>query len=215
MAFVRVAGAAQSILTQASRAWPNRSTASDGTLGDASHSSRDSDHNPDGNGIVHAADLTHDPAHGVDAHAWAEAVRRRVKAGQERRVTYQISNRRIYSQNSGWNWVAYDGSNPHEHHVHTSVTDGALQDSTAPWFLPAGGLSVADIGDLLDAIRNQGEMTRDAIRNQGERTRDAITTSSQAQTADIRRAVWRGFGKTSKEIDDLEKAVLAEEPETP
>jgi hypothetical protein len=214
MAFVRVAGAAQSILTQASRAWPNRSTASDGTLGDASHSSRDSDHNPDGNGIVHAADLTHDPAHGVDAHAWAEAVRRRVKAGQERRVTYQISNRRIYSANSGWNWVTYSGSNPHEHHVHTSVTDGALQDSTAPWFLPAGGLSVADIGDLLDAIRNQGELTRDSIRNQGEKTREAISDSNSQQTVEIRRSIWRAMGKTKKEIDELEAALTAEEPPT-
>jgi hypothetical protein len=210
MAFVRVAGAAQSILTQASRAWPNRSTASDGTLGDASHSARESDHNPDGNGIVHAADLTHDPAHGVDAHAWAEATRKRVKAGQERRVTYQISNRRIYSENSGWNWIPYSGSNPHEHHVHTSVTDGALQDSTAPWFVPAGGLSVADIGDLMEVIRNQGEMTREAIRNQGERTRDEMGRLSEAQTADLRRVIWRAFGKTAKEIDDLEAAITAD-----
>jgi hypothetical protein len=69
---------------------------------------------------------------------------------------------------------------------------------------------VADIGDLLEAIRNQGEMTRDAIRNQGEKTRDAIAESNKTQTADIRRAVWRGFGKTAKEIDELEAALAAE-----
>jgi hypothetical protein len=206
---VRIARAAQSILDQATALHPQRSTASDGTLGDQLHASRQSDHNPDGNGVVHAADLTHDPAHGMDAHAWAEATRLRCKSGAEKRVTYQISNRRIYSESSGWNWVGYDGSNPHEHHVHTSVTDGPRQDDTSPWFKP-GGLSVADIGDLLEAIRNQGEMTRDAIRNQGEKTRDAIAESNKTQTADIRRAVWRGFGKTAKEIDELEAALAAE-----
>jgi hypothetical protein len=74
---------------------------------------------------------------------------------------------------------------------------------------------MADIGDLLDAIRNQGEMTRDAIRNQGEKTRDAIAQSSATQTADLRRVIWRAFGKTSKEIDELEAALTAEEPPVP
>jgi hypothetical protein len=132
-----------------------------------------------------------------------------VKGGQERRVTYQISNRRIYSASSHWMWVPYDGSNPHEHHVHTSVTDGALENDTSPWFVKKG-LSVAEIRDLLDAIRNQGDLTREVIRNQGEATREAISDSNRLQTVEIRRAIWRGVGKTKQEIDELEAAIAAD-----
>lgn len=210
----RPCNAAAAGLSQATRLWPNRSTASDGVCGDPAHAARESDHNPDSRGLAHAFDLTHDPAHGCDAHAQANAIRLRAKARTERRPKYIISNRRIAQPETNWEWVPYDGENPHEHHAHFSIETPAEND-VSPWYQPAGGLSVADIGDLLDAIRNQGEMTREAIRNQGDKTRDAISISSQAQTADIRRAVWRGFGKTSKEIDDLEKAVLAEEPEPP
>ena len=53
---------------------PNRSKASDGWIGDASHAARKSDHNPnrtpgDGipDGVVCALDITHDPANGCDA----------------------------------------------------------------------------------------------------------------------------------------------------
>ena len=71
---------------------------------------------------------------------------------------------------------------------------------------------MADIGDLLEAIRNQGELTRDAIRNQGEKTREAISVSNREQTAEIRRAIWRAMGKTKQEIDELEAALTGEEP---
>jgi hypothetical protein len=47
---------------------PNRSKASDGTIGDAAHASRASDHNPwvrEGDaGVVTAIDITHDPDDG-------------------------------------------------------------------------------------------------------------------------------------------------------
>jgi hypothetical protein len=210
----RPCNAAAAGLTQATRLWPNRSTASDGTCGDPAHAARESDHNPDSRGLAHAFDLTHDPAHGCDAHAQAEQIRLRAKAGNERRPKYIISNRRIAQPETSWNWVRYDGDNPHEHHAHFSINTSAEND-VSPWYQPAGGLSVADIGDLLDAIRNQGEMTRDAIRNQGEKTRDAIAQSSATQTADLRRVIWRAFGKTSKEIDELEAALTAEEPPVP
>jgi hypothetical protein len=204
-----VAPAAQSILDQASRLWPNRSTASDGTIGDPAHASRESDHNPDSRGIVHAADLTHDPAHGCDAHAQADAIRLRRKAGQEPRLKYVISNRRIASSSTGFNWAAYDGDNPHEHHAHFSVNSGAIENDTSPWFVQRG-LSVADIRDLLEAVRNQGDLTREVIRNQGEMTRDALASVSHAQNVEIRRTIWRSFGKTKAEIDELEAALLAE-----
>lgn len=129
-----VCRAAQSILDQATGLWPNRNRASDGTIGDASHSSRTSDHNPDSRGIVHAADLTHDPAHGCDAHAEADRIRLRARNGQEPRLKYVISNRRIASPIDNWAWRSYSGSNPHTQHAHFSVNSGPVENDGSPWF---------------------------------------------------------------------------------
>ena len=67
----RVAKSLEHLRTQVNNAFPNRSKASDGTIGDISHQGRESDHNPwvvdAGIGVVTALDVTHDPAHGCDA----------------------------------------------------------------------------------------------------------------------------------------------------
>ena len=125
----QVAPAAQSILDQATRLRPQRSKASDGTVGDKAHRLRVSDHSPDGRGIVHAADLTHDPARGMDAHGWA----RWLAARNDPRVKYIISNRRIWGFRVGW--YGYGGENPHTKHVHVSIKTGTrFENDTAPWF---------------------------------------------------------------------------------
>ena len=130
-----VAPAAQSVLDQATRLWPNRSRLSDGTVGDPAHAARVSDHNPDSRGIVHAADLTHDPAHGVDTYRLADQVRLNAKAGHEPRLKYVISNRRIASPTANWVWRYYDGDNPHTQHMHVSVNSGSVENDTTPWFV--------------------------------------------------------------------------------
>jgi len=82
---------------------PNRSKVSDGTVGDLAHSRRKSEHNPDSKGRVRALDLTHDPAHGVDSHALAEAL----LASRDPRILYIISRGRIASGAGGkqpWSW---------------------------------------------------------------------------------------------------------------
>jgi hypothetical protein len=122
---------------------PHRSKISDGTIGNAAHQSRDSDHNPwvkDGNvGVVTAVDITHDPANGFDSYAFAEWLRKRCKAGDENRVKYVISNRRIASATvkpgyPAWTWRPYDGENPHTHHVHVSVrSEKKYYDNAGPW----------------------------------------------------------------------------------
>src|SRR5688572_10906117 len=100
--------------------WPNRSRASDGTIGDPAHASRRSDHNPDSRGVVLAFDITHDPAHGVDCERlYAHLVRVR-----DPRVKYVIWRRGITSGNRGpapWVRRDYTGSNPHDRHLHVSV----------------------------------------------------------------------------------------------
>lgn len=116
---------------------PRRSKASDGTVGDAAHASRASDHNPwvrDGSlGIVTAIDITHDPTNGCDVNALVDAL----VANRDARIKYIIWNRRIISsQKSPWVWRAYTGRNPHTHHCHLSVLPEKLRyDSTARWTL--------------------------------------------------------------------------------
>ncbi len=134
--------AAKSLLTlrdQVNRRAPRRNKASDGTIGDAAHCQRTSDHNPwvrDGSvGVVTALDITHDPRGGCDANTIAEAIR----ASRDPRVKYIIWNRRIANSSAigatpAWVWRRYNGQNPHTAHVHISVKpDKANYDSTADW----------------------------------------------------------------------------------
>jgi hypothetical protein len=114
---------------------PNRSKASDGTIGDAAHASRKSDHNPwvkDGAiGVVTAMDITNDPARGCDAQKLVDAL----VNSRDARIKYVIWNRRkISSQVQPWVWRAYTGTNPHNKHFHVSVKpDKADYDSEANW----------------------------------------------------------------------------------
>jgi hypothetical protein len=150
----------QLILDEATRRWPRRSTASDGAVGDAAHRARVSDHNPDSRGIVHAADLTHDPAHGVDCNVLAELLRAR----KDGRIRYVIWQRRIYlgpwddevmaGRGSMWAWQPYDGENPHTKHMHVSVGHHpAPENDVRPWYEPKGELSMADVQKILDELQ--------------------------------------------------------------
>jgi hypothetical protein len=127
----RVAQSLLTLRTQVDAMAPSRSKAADGTIGDPSHQSRKSDHNPNSDNVVTAMDITHDPANGVDAAALAEMLR----LSQDPRIKYIISNRRICSSlQSPWQWREYTGANAHTKHVHISVApDKALYDDTKPW----------------------------------------------------------------------------------
>lgn len=135
----RVAASLLTLRDQVDAAAPGRSRRSDGTIGDASHRSRRSDHNPwvppPHGGVVTALDLTHDPAAGASMHALAETLR----TSRDPRIKYVIWNRRIFSSTiSPWTWRAFNGSNPHTSHLHLSVNSAAHHfDSTRPWTLPA------------------------------------------------------------------------------
>ncbi len=110
---------------------PNRSKVSDGWIGDKAHAARKSDHNPL-NGVVHALDITHDPAHGIGGRAVAEALR----AARDPRVDYVISDGEIMAGAAGpqpWAWRKYTGANAHRHHVHISVVDGKAGDDGREW----------------------------------------------------------------------------------
>jgi hypothetical protein len=114
---------------------PLRSKRSDGSIGDAAHASRDSDHNPwveaGGMGVVTAIDITNDPVNACDAARLAESIRE----ARDPRVKYVIWNRRIFSATvQPWQWRPYGGSNPHDHHMHISVqAEPGGFDDAADW----------------------------------------------------------------------------------
>lgn len=117
---------------------PQRSRVSDGTIGDTAHASRASDHNPNEAGVVTALDLTHDPQHGCDAEAIADAL----VASRDARIKYLIWNRRIVRSYAkpgipAWKWAPYGGANAHTKHVHISVGAAkAAYDDDRDWTLP-------------------------------------------------------------------------------
>jgi hypothetical protein len=131
----RAAESLLALLDQVDAQWPTRSKASDGTIGDAAHQSRDSDHNPwvrDGmTGVVTAIDITHDPVSGCDANGIVSAL----VSSRDLRIKYIIWNRRIINSSvSPWLWRTYRGANPHTAHFHLSVSSNkALYDDTRAW----------------------------------------------------------------------------------
>lgn len=137
MAGWRESKALLQLLAQVNARWPHRSKVSDGELGDLAHSQRKSDHNPNAAGVVQALDITNDPNTGPVSRGIAEAL----IASRDPRIKYVISNRQICAGSGGpspWVWRKYTGANPHEHHVHISVKDGAkFYDDTSPWNLDA------------------------------------------------------------------------------
>lgn len=99
----------------------------DWIIGDADHSSRTSDHNPDSKGVVHAIDIR--LGGDLDAKAVLAAT-----IGDPR-VWYVIHNGIIYSRTYGWAARRYTGTNPHRTHVHVSIRyTAAAEADTAPWF---------------------------------------------------------------------------------
>lgn len=117
-----VSPAVRAALRDANAAWPGRQRQSDGTLGDAAHQARKSDHN-----TGDAVDITHDPRAGCDAGVIADM------ATRDHRVTYVIWDRRIWSRaRAAEGWRPYTGSNPHTKHVHISVRADA-RDDALPW----------------------------------------------------------------------------------
>lgn len=128
----RVAPSLINLRAQVNALYPNRSKDSDGTIGDAAHLARVSDHAPNERGVVCALDLTHDPAGGCDVWKIAEALR----ASKNPRIKYVIFNRRIFSSAvNPWEWRPYEGPSPHTEHVHISVMDSASDDY--PWSVVA------------------------------------------------------------------------------
>ncbi len=127
----RVAKSLLTLLGQVNALAPGRDRSSDGTIGDAAHAASTSDHNPNAANVVTALDITHDPAHLVDARKLAETL----VASRDERIKYIISNAQIISSKvSPWQWRPYTGANAHREHVHISVMgEPELYDDPSQW----------------------------------------------------------------------------------
>jgi len=131
----RLAKSLVTLRDQVNTAYPNRSKASDGTIGDQSHASTSSDHNPNAQGVVCAFDITNDPANGFDAAKFVEIQR----SNPHPNLKYMIFKGRIYSRKYGWVSRPNTG---HDHHVHVSVGIGSdgkslpgTYDDITPWII--------------------------------------------------------------------------------
>jgi hypothetical protein len=149
-------------------AFPNRERTSDGTIGDAAHQKEVSDHNPDdtpgvrvgGSDSDHVAEVhARDVTSALNAPGWTMArvtdiIRARHKSGADARLLYIICDRRIASVTSGWDWVAYSGSDPHQVHAHFSFRYGSgngpanPENDTRPWGIVAAVTAAREEDDM-------------------------------------------------------------------
>ena len=101
-----------------------RDRRSDGWVGNLSHQSRPSDHNPaEPDGVVRAIDIDRD-LHGSakpDTMPYL-ADQLRICAKKDKRISYIIFDGKIASSKKSWAWRTYDGINKHRHHAHVSFT---------------------------------------------------------------------------------------------
>ena len=157
----RLARSLETLRAQVNSKWPARSRQSDGSVGDVSHSSRASDHNPNPANVVCAIDITHDPKGGFDSYAFADLLLKK----QDRRLAYVISNRRIGSGPAGVQpgvWRKYSGANAHDHHCHISVRqEAARYDDASTWNIDG---SISPSPDLMDAYVRPPETLRKGDR---------------------------------------------------
>lgn len=148
--------------------WPGRDKASDGTIGDAAHASRDSDHNPwiidpQGIGVVRARDIDSD---GIPADQVAETLRQMAAAGDTRLTGggYVIFNRRITKPD--WSgWAVYTGVDPHTGHIHVSFSRNAAgYDSNAPWDLGGDDGMAGEGTNIVRMLTGANAPSMDQIR---------------------------------------------------
>ena len=108
-------------MNQVNEAFPHRDRRSDGIVGDSSHASRKSDHNPTAEGWVRAIDVDANLSDDPKA-SYVLANQLRLLARRDRRLSYIIYSGKITSRRSLWRWKKYTGINPHNSHVHISFT---------------------------------------------------------------------------------------------
>lgn len=129
----KLSAAAERLRAEVNALFPGRDKASDGSIGDAAHAARESDHNPDENGWVRAIDIDEDlwGANHPDPHiANTLAIRLTEIGKRDKRLKYVIFEGYIYSREHGWVARVYRGPNMHNHHIHISFTTAGDEDGS-------------------------------------------------------------------------------------
>lgn len=175
----RLVPAGVTLREQVNARWPNRDKASDGTIGDAAHQGRPSDHNPDADGWVHAIDIDEDLGEPGAMRALADELvalaRRGEDGGRLKNLVYegQVASGTYASTYWQWRGSGYG----HEHHLHISFTDAAERDGS-PFPLDILGadmpLSDDDINRIADAVWRKA--FREYIDEDGDGVREPRKT---------------------------------------
>lgn len=189
-----LAPALAQLRAEVNKRWPKRSKRSDGTIGDAAHSARRSDHNPNSRRSVNAIDIT---ASGIDTGALIAAAKKHPS------VRYIIHRGQIMNRDIG-NFRArrYTGSNPHNTHVHISIYQSrTAEQRRQSWGIatakaPAGGTSTGGryrevkYGDLLKLYTKGApvrEWQRTALGYTGKKADGYFGPSTEADTKRFQR----------------------------
>jgi hypothetical protein len=111
--------AAETFREQVNVCFPDRKRTSDGWIGDARHSARVSQHNPNERGEVCAIDIDArlSDQEGISFDL-ADQIRQAAK--KDKRFLYVIHAGKIASAKSLWKFRKYRGLNPHFKHIHIS-----------------------------------------------------------------------------------------------
>jgi hypothetical protein len=123
----RLVAGGVTLRNQINKRWPKRDKRSDGWIGDKAHAGRQSDHNPDARGLVHALDIDKDldPKDPGAAQRLANQIVAYAASGipGANRIKYVVFNDQIASgtyANSMWKWRG--SGYGHMHHIHVSFT---------------------------------------------------------------------------------------------
>jgi hypothetical protein len=134
----RLVAGGVTLRNQVNKRWPKRDKRSDGWIGDKAHAGRQSDHNPDARGLVHALDIDADldPKDPGAAQRLANQIVAYGSSGipGANRIKYVVFNDQIASgtyANSMWKWRG--SGYGHMHHIHVSFsTKGENNAQTFP-----------------------------------------------------------------------------------